>query len=115
VALTELERRRRARDLAKLMERRRPPSHVRSRLDLGYRISRQSVEIVETRPDRQRPEDVMEHPAAKAAFARTRNRWHAFRMRRALAWHGDEPNREARSLAAFLKVVDRDEYGRFFG
>ena len=47
MALTDLERRRCERDLGKFMERRRPPPHVRPQLDIGCRISGQSVEIFE--------------------------------------------------------------------
>jgi hypothetical protein len=36
MALTDLERKRCERDLAKFMERRRPPPDIRSTLDIGY-------------------------------------------------------------------------------
>ena len=49
MALTDLERKRCERDLAKFMERRRPPPQIRPQLDIGYRISGQSVEIFEIR------------------------------------------------------------------
>jgi hypothetical protein len=115
VALTDLERMRCERDLAKFLERRRPPPHIRPQLDIGYRITGQSVEIFEIRPHWENPKQVMEHPAAKATFVRTSNRWRVFWMRRDLKWHGYEPNAEVRSLEAFLAVVDRDEYCCFFG
>jgi len=51
MALTDLERKRCERDIAKFMERRRPPPHIRPKLDLGYKIEGQSVEIFEIRPD----------------------------------------------------------------
>ena len=70
MALSDLERKRWERELAKFMERRRPPPDIRPKLDLGYRISGQSVEIVEIRPDWQNPKLMMEHPVAKATFVR---------------------------------------------
>jgi hypothetical protein len=115
VSLTDLERKRCERDLAKFMERRRPPPDIRPKLDIGYRISGQSVEIFEMRPDWQNPKLTMEHPVAKATLVRTKKRWRVFWMRRDLKWHGYEPNPEVRSLEAFLHVVDRDEYCCFFG
>ena len=115
MALTDLERKRCERDLAKFMERRRPPPDIRSKLDIGYRISGQSVEIFEIRPDWQNPKLTIEHPVAKATLVRTKNRWRVFWMRRDLNWHGYEPNSEVPSLKAFLHVVDRDEYCCFFG
>jgi len=71
MAFTELERARCERDLANFLERRRPPPHIRPQLDIGYRISGQSVEIFEVRPDWQNPKEKMEHPVAKATFVRT--------------------------------------------
>jgi hypothetical protein len=97
------------------MERRRPPPHIRSQLDIGYRITGQSVEIFESCLQWDNAKEAMEHPVAKATFVRTSNRWRAFWMRRDLKWRGYEPNAEVRSLEAFLAVVDRDEYCCFFG
>ena len=115
MALTQLEKARCERDIAKFLERRRPPVNVRPQLDIGYRISGQSVEIFEVRPQWQNPTEKREHPVAKATFVRTRNHWRVFWMRRDLKWHGYEPNPYVHSLEAFLNVVDRDEYCCFFG
>lgn len=115
MALTELERRRCERDLAVFMERRRPPPHIRPKLDLGVRISGQSVEIFGIRPDWRDATVTRESPVAKATFVRSRNRWRVFWMRSDLKWHGYEPNLEVASLEAFLNVVDRDEFCCFFG
>ena len=115
MALTELECKRYERDLAKFLERRRPPPHVRPELDIGYKISGQSVEVLEIRPDWRDPKVKREHPVAKATFVRTKNRWRVFWMKRDLKWHAYEPIPEVASLEAFLKVVDRDEFCCFFG
>ena len=115
MAFSELELKRCERDLARFLERRRPPPHIRPQLDLGYRIKGQSVEIFEIRPDWRNPAEKMETPVAKATFVRTQDSWRIYWMRRDLKWHGYEPNYEARSLAEFLAIVDRDEYCCFFG
>ena len=44
----ELARVRRAMDA--FMQQRRPPPHIRSKVDLGFRVIGQSIEIFETRP-----------------------------------------------------------------
>lgn len=75
MTLTDLERMRCERDLSRFMERRRPPPHIRPKLDIGYRISGPSVEIFEIRPDWQDPKEKMEHSVAKATFVRSKNRW----------------------------------------
>ena len=115
MAFTDIERARIERDIAKFMERRRPPPYIRPELDFSYRISGHSVEIFEIRPEWQNPKQKMEHPVAKATFVRTQNLWRVFWMRSDLKWHGYEPNAVVRSLEAFLAVVDRDEYCCFFG
>jgi hypothetical protein len=115
MAFSELELKRCERDIARFMERRRPPPHIRPQLDLGYRIAGQSVEIFEIRPDWRNPAEKMETPVAKATFVRTQNSWRIYWMRRDLKWHGYEPNYEVGSLAEFLVIVDRDEHCCFFG
>ncbi len=115
MALTELDIKRWERELAKFMERRRPPPHIRPQLDLGYRISGQSVELFEIRPAWDNPEEIIEHPVAKATYVRSSNHWQIFWMRRDLKWHGYKPNPQVASLEAFLGVVDRDDYCCFFG
>jgi hypothetical protein len=83
--------------------------HIRDQLDIGCRVTGQSVEIFEIRPDWEDKSRTMETPVAKATFVRTRNRWRVLWMRRDLKWHGYEPNLEVQSLDAFLNVVHRDE------
>jgi hypothetical protein len=115
MAFTQLELKKHERELAKFMERGRPPPEIRPKLDLGYRIVGQSVELFEIRPDWQDASKTMESPVAKTTFVRSQNRWRIFWMRRDLKWHGYEPTPEVHTLEAFLHVVDRDEYCCFFG
>ena len=115
MAFNDIERKRIELAMAKFMGRRRPPPHIRQKLDLGYRISGHSVELFEIRPQWQNPTQKMEHSFAKATFVRTQSLWRVFWMRRDLKWHGYEPTSAVRSLEAFLAVVDRDEYCCFFG
>ena len=112
MAFSELERKRHERDIAKFMERRRPPPEIRPKLDLGFRLEGQSIELFEIRPDSAK---TMESAVAKTTFVRSQNRWKIYWMRRDLKWHGYEPAPEVHSLEAFLHVVDRDEYCCFFG
>jgi hypothetical protein len=115
MAFSDLELKRCERDLARFMERRRPPPQIRPRLDLGYRINGHSVEIFEIRPDRRNEAEKREAPVAKTTYVRTQNRWRIYWMRRDLKWHGYDPNPEALSLEEVLNIVDRDEYSCFFG
>ena len=115
MALSEFELRRCERDLARFMERRRPPEHIREQLDIGWRIESQSVQIFCIRPDWHDSTLTRETPVAKATFVRTQNHWRVFWMRRDLKWHGYEPHQVVRSLEHFLQIVDRDEHCCFFG
>jgi hypothetical protein len=115
MALCELDLKRSERALARFMEKRRPPAHIRSSLDLGYRIEGQSVTLFEIRPDWRDKVTKRESPFAKATYVRTRNVWRVFWMRRDLKWHGYDPAPEVHTLEAFLEEVDRDQWACFFG
>lgn len=115
MALTELELKRCEKPLVAFMAHRRPPAHIREKLDIGYRISGHSVEIFEIRPDWKHPTARYETPVAKATFVRTKSLWKVFWKRQDLKWHGYTPNLEVRTLEAFLDIVDRDEHACFFG
>lgn len=98
LALSEIEVARVTRALDSFIQVRRPAPHTHARLDLGYRISRQGVEIFEIRPAwRGLPHDRHESAVAKATMVRSRNVWRAFWQRRDLKWHGYEPAREVKS------------------
>lgn len=101
--------------IAAFMEKRRPAISIRSKLDLGYRISGQSLELFEIRPKWDKPEIVLEHAFAKTTYVRTQKVWKIFWMRADLKWHSYEPVPEVNSVEKFLAVVDRDEYSCFFG
>ncbi len=115
MAFSEIELRRCEKELAQFMERRRPPVNIRDKFDISHRVIGHSVEIFEIRQHWQDRSKKMESPVAKATYVRTRNHWKVFWMRRDLKWHGYEPNAEVKTLEAFLNIVDRDEYGCFFG
>jgi hypothetical protein len=115
MALSELETKTIEKALAAFLEKRRPPISIRSKLDLGYRISGQSVELFEIRPKWDNPEIILEHAFSKTTYVRTQKVWKIFWMRADLKWHKYDPAPEANSIEKFLDVVDQDEYGCFWG
>lgn len=115
MALTEIEIKRCEKAIASFLEHRRPPPEIREKVDLACRIDGHSVEIFEIRPAYDDPSTKRDAPVAKATFVRTKNHWKIFWMKRDLKWHGYEPDLEVKSLDAFLAVVERDQYGCFFG
>ncbi len=101
--------------MAVFMEECSPPIHIRSKLDLGYRISGQSVELFEIRARHDKPEIVLEHAFAKTIYVCTQKLWKVFWMRADLKWHSYEPVPEVNSIEMFLEVVDQDKYSCFLG
>lgn len=115
MALSELELKRCQKAMRSYIEANRPPPEIRSQLDLGYRISGQSVEIFEIRPDWKDPTEKMENPVAKSTFVRRSGLWRIYWQRADLKWHRYEPVPEVESLIGFLEVVEADEFCCFFG
>lgn len=115
MTLNELERHRFEKPVKAYIAGRRPPPHIRSELDIGYRFKGQSVEIFEVRPAWRQPGQTIEHSVAKATYVKSRKIWNIFWQRADLKWHRYEPNPSVSTIEDFLAVVDRDQYGCFFG
>lgn len=95
------------------LDQRRPPVSVRAKLDYGFRYHKQSVELIEIRPKFNKPGKT-EHAFAKATFVKARGVWRVYWMRGNLKWWPYEPP-VVRSLRAFLKLINEDKHGCFFG
>jgi hypothetical protein len=115
MALSEFEHKRIDRLASAFIEKRRPPPHIRDQLDLGYRISGQSLELFEIRPLWNDPGKKLEEPVAKTTYVRKSNTWRIYWQRQDLKWHRYDPDPEVDSLEDFLAVVDADEYACFWG
>jgi hypothetical protein len=116
VALAEIELARVHRAMDALMKQRRPPPHIRPKLDLGFRVKGHSVEIFEIRPAWRGPTDERRESAvAKATYVRTRGVWRVFWQRRDLKWHGYEPRPEVSTSDEFASLVSEDKHACFFG
>jgi len=101
--------------MAKFIERIRPPAHIRDQLDFIYRLEKQSVEIFEVRPLWRNPKEKTEQPVAKATFKKIQEIWKVYWHRADGKWHRYEPKAEVKTLSQFLSVIEKDEYGCFFG
>ena len=116
MAISEIESKRCMKVVQVYLDRRRPPPHIRPELDLGCRVIGQSVEIFEIRPVwRGEPSEKMERPFAKATYVKSKDIWKIYWQRADLKWHRYEPNSEVKNLEDFLAVVEKDEYGCFYG
>jgi hypothetical protein len=115
MALNDIERKRIEKSVSAFVEERRPAPHIRPQLDLGFRVSGQSVELFEIRPQWDKPEIKRESSYAKATYVRTQGIWKVYWKRADLKWHSYEPVAEVAAIDDFLAVVQKDEYGCFFG
>lgn len=115
MALSEFETKRCEKLVAEFIERRRPPAHLRSKVDLAFRIAGQSVEIYEIRPHWRDKDRILEHPIAKATYNKSKKNWKLYWQRADMKWHGYQPHPEAASIEEFLDVVREDTHCCFFG
>ena len=115
MTLNDIERKQVEKAVGVFIERRRPAPHVRSKLDFGFRVSGQSVELFEIRPQWDRPTIERESSFAKATFVRAQGIWKVYWKRADSRWHSYEPMPEVAAIGQFLAVVQKDEHACFFG
>ena len=115
MTFSELESKRYEKAVKAFIDSRRPPPEIRPELDLGYRMSGQSIEVFEIRPAWDDPSEKMENSVAKATYVRRPNVWRIYWQRADLRWHRYDPVSEVARIEEFLDVVDADEYCCFFG
>ncbi|WP_016988113.1 DUF3024 domain-containing protein [Flavobacterium sp. ACAM 123] len=93
----------------------RPGEESRAQLDIGYRIEKQSVIIFEVRPDWIDPKKKVENNVAKATFVKKNNHWKVYWQRADLKWHSYTPKPILENLLDFIRLIEKDEYGCFWG
>ena len=113
--VNDVERKRVENTVAAFVEKRRPPVHLRDKVDLGFRFDGRSVELFEIRPRWDKPAEKIEEAVAKARYLKSRDEWLVYWQRADLKWHKYGPTPEVDTLEAFLELVDEDEYACFFG
>ncbi len=115
MGISEFETKRIESITSKFVESRRPPAHVRSQVDLSFRVSDQSVEIFEIRPQWNDPNVRNEEPVAKATYVKSRKVWSVFWMMSDLKWHKYTPCPEVKFLEDFIVIIDEDKKSCFWG
>ena len=97
------------------LERERPPEHIRPKLDITYKIEGQSVVIYTLSPQWNNPTRTTESAVAKATFVKSKNQWKVFWLRANLKWDPYNPKPTVKTLKSFVKLVEEDKYGCFWG
>lgn len=95
--------------------RKRPPEHIRPKLDIGYKIENQSIIVFEIRPRWDNPAVIMEHSVAKTTYVKSKNHWKIFWMQADLKWHSYPPKPTVKSVKQFIKLVEEDRHHCFWG
>lgn len=114
MAFNDIETARYKREVSAYLEDVRPPAHIRHKLDIGFRIQGQSIEIFEVSPRFDNPQELLETPVAKATYVKNKDLWKVFWQRADLKWHPYDPQKTVESLQAFLELVEADEYACFW-
>jgi len=116
MALTELEAARVRKTVGAFIERRRPPPHLRAEVDLAFRLSGQSVQILEVRRAYGgSPGEKIETPVAKATYVRSLRGWRVFWLRQDMKWHSYKPVPIVPTIDEFVDLVHEDRDACFFG
>lgn len=93
----------------------RPPEEIRDKLDISYRIEKQSVIIFEIRPNWRAENEKMEIDIVKSTFVKKDNNWKVYWKRADLKWHLYKPNPIVKNLLDFIRLIEKAEYGCFWG
>ena len=115
MAVSEFEIKRIEKIMEAYLEKIRPPVHIRNELDIACRIENQSVELFEIRPAFKKPDQKIEHAIAKATYVKRAKEWRLYWMKADLEWHRYEPVPEVNNLEEFLKIIEEDAHGCFYG
>ena len=115
MAFSEIGKKRVEKAAEAYLERNRPPAHIRDKVDMGYRVSNQSLEIFEIRPLWSSPKEKIEEQVAKATYVKKTDTWKIYWQRQDLKWHRYDPDPEVDTVEEFLSIVEKDEYCCFFG
>ncbi|MEH6515382.1 MAG: DUF3024 domain-containing protein [Halioglobus sp.] len=115
MAISEFEIRRVEKLASEYIDTHRPPAHIRAQLDIGFRVTDQSLEFFDIRPRWDNPSEILEHPFAKTTFVKKSRTWKVYWMRQDLKWHSYEPAAEVNTLEEALSVVSEDAFACFRG
>jgi len=113
MALSEFELKRVEKLASKYVEEHRPPSHIRAQLDIGFRISDQSLEFFEIRPRWDNPAEKLEISMAKTTYVKKTKAWKIYWMRQDMKWHSYDPVPEVGTLEEFLSVMAENAHSCF--
>ena len=97
------------------LSKRRPADNMRHESDLQYRIKGHDIDIYELHAtDDSKKSKMVEHPSIKITYVEDTNQWTLYWMRPNAEWHLYQDD-TVPSFSIAMRIVDRDEFGCFFG
>jgi len=115
MAFSESEKARCEKVVAQFIERLRPSPALRAKLDFGFQLQGQSIEILEARPRGDDQSKRIVYAIAKATYIRTKDVWRIYWMGHGFKWRPYRARAWVRTIEDFLAIVEEDKYGHFFG
>jgi len=101
--------------LQEYIDSRRPPEHLRDKVDLAFRLTGESVLIFTIRPLYSDPSVLLENAIAKADYVKVEDKWHVFWMPSDMTWHRYKLVPDVGSIEEFIEVVESDDHACFWG
>ncbi|MFN8206075.1 MAG: DUF3024 domain-containing protein [Bacteroidales bacterium] len=100
--------------ISRAIEELRPPVEIRHELDVGYTFKTNTLEVFEIRPYWDNPQKITHTPVAKVRYIKSSNIFKIYWMRGNLKWYPYDPA-EVKSIEEFFQILEKDEYGCFWG
>lgn len=115
MALSEFEIKKYERAKASFLQKRRPHPTVREKCDLDCKLSDQTVEVFEIRPQWDDPAVKLNQTIAKATYNSSQKQWNIYWQDSKLKWREYGPDKHVTTIEQVFTVIDTDETGVFFG
>jgi hypothetical protein len=98
------------------VEKMRPEdAEIRKQLDYGYSYDGKTFILFEIRPVWMDPTEIQHSKFTKIRYYKSREEWNLYWMRASGKWDLYNPFPIATHLEQMLQIIDKDEYGCFFG
>jgi hypothetical protein len=93
----------------------RPPEEIRNKVDINYKIEGQSIIVFEIRPVWNNPTEKTECNIAKTTYVKKDNKWNIYWFMSDMKWHSYQPKPKVSKLKDFVKEIEEDKHGCFWG
>ena len=93
----------------------RPPEEIKNKVDINYKVEGQSIIVFEIRPVWNNPTEKTEYNIAKITYVKKDNKWSIYWFMSDMKWHSYKPKPKVSKLKDFVKEIEEDKHGCFWG